>query len=224
MTDTSGVVIIGAGAQAKYACETFSQPESLHHPVCVIASDGSGAMDWPAIYGADYLVGFDHIEAMAVNREINLVIVCMSDVIQKRQLDQRASQAGLKRVSAIHPAAIIATSATIGPGVIINAGAVVQPLAKIGRGVMIHANVVVEHDCRIADFANLAPGVSLAGWVEVGEGATIFTGASIIPGCKIGAGAIVGAGATVIGDVPAGTRVAGTPAHLIGSYPVDWHE
>ena len=208
------IVVIGAGAQAKYVCEIFSQ-SAADDQLCVIASDGSNHMDWPGTYGADYLVGFDQIERLSTAGSADRAIVCIADITQKQLLWDRALKAGYSLISAIHPKAMIATTATIKTGAIINASAVIQPFASIGLGAMIHANVVVEHDCRIGDFANLAPGVSLAGWVQVGKGATIFTGACVIPGCSIGDLAIVGAGATVIKDVPAGVRVIGTPARTV---------
>lgn len=214
MRDNNKLLVVGAGAQAKYVCEIFWQrPEPVSF--CVLASEGSDHMDWPGAYEAGYKVGFDHIEALAGRKEITRAIICIADPAEKQHLTRRVRQAGLSIVSALHPAAVIASTAKIGAGVIINAGAVLQPFSQVGQGTMIHTNVIVEHDCQIGDFANLAPGVSLAGWVKVGDRATVYTGASVIPGCSIGEGAIVGAGATVIKDVAAQTRVAGTPARLL---------
>jgi acetyltransferase-like isoleucine patch superfamily enzyme len=52
--------------------------------------------------------------------------------------------------------------------------------------------------------------------VVVEEWADIGTGAVLLPGVTIGKGAIVGAGAVVARDVPAFSKVAGTPAKILG--------
>ncbi len=49
----------------------------------------------------------------------------------------------------------------------------------------------------------------------VRRGASIGTGATILGGMNIGENSIVGAGAVVTKDVPAGSIVAGNPAHLV---------
>ncbi len=214
MTTASRILLIGAGAQAKTACETFSFYDHLN-PVCIIATDGSGPMEWPSAYGVDLIVGFAAIEKMAKSGEADSAIVCIPDAQQKRIVEERALRAGLKIVSAVHPRATVATTSTIGDGTIIDPGAVIQPFCTIGRGVMIHGNVVIAHDCKIGDYASLAPGSALAGWVELGAGAHVYTGACVKPTCKIGVNATIGAGATVISDVPANATFVGVPARSL---------
>lgn len=210
MSKDKKIILIGAGAQAKYACETFALLGV--EVVAVIATDGSPDMKWPATYDAEYLVGLDHIERLARQKKATSALVCMASGTDKQHYFERAKRTGLEIISAIHPKAVIASSACVGKGAIINAGAVIQPFARLGKGVMIHANVIVEHDCTIGDYANLAPGVSLAGWVKIGARAVVYTGSSVIPACTIGEGAIIAAGATVTKDVADGLRVGGIPA------------
>ena len=209
--DDPKVVLVGAGAQAKYACETF---RLLGTEVTGVVSLGDGDVDWPGSYGVEVLGADDELRE-ALGSGATHALICMADTDEKACWWDRAEAAGLEPRSAIHPSAVIASTARIGPGCIVNAKAVVQPFAAIGRGVMIHAHVTIEHDAVVEDFANLAPGAQLAGWVHVEERATVFTGAAVVPRVRIGRGAVVGAGAAVITDVPPETVVVGVPARAL---------
>jgi len=208
------LLLIGAGAQAKYVLEIIR-----HRPqfqvVGVIDLIESASLEKRRLDYAPVLGHVGEAEALITAVGADAVIVCCADTELKRLLTQQMRYLGLEVANAIHPQATIAATARIGDGVIVNAGSVIQPFASIGDGVMIHANVTVEHDCRIADYVNLAPGATLAGWVQVGAGATIFTNATIIPGVKIGEGAIVGAGSVVLSDVSANSTVVGNPAREV---------
>lgn len=156
----------------------------------------------------DYL--FDLLRSGVVK-----AIVSHSDNLEKEKAVLRVAKMGFQLVNAVHPSSIVATTATIGENVIINAGAIIQPFAEIGNGVMVHSGVIVEHDNVIEDYVNLAPGVKLAGWVRVKKGAYIYTNACVILKISIGENAKVGAGATVIEDVPDNVTVVGNPAKII---------
>lgn len=111
-----------------------------------------------------------------------------------------------------HPTAVVSPFAAIGQGSVVFAGAVVQPGAEIGENVILNTSCSVDHDCVVADYAHLCPGVRLAGNVTVETGAQLGTGASAIPGRSIGAWSIVGAGATVVRDLPEHVVAHGLPA------------
>ncbi len=209
------VLVVGGGAQAKYALEIYRL--RAIKVVAVMDINPAPGLDWAAAYSCT-VVGFDPRLACARNLSATHVLPCSGSPAQRRALwEQVVPEANLPVPDAVHPRATVATTARLGEGVIVNAGAVIQPFATIGRGAMIHANVVVDHDSVVGEFANLAPGVDLAGWVTVGPGATLFTGASVIPKVRIGARSIVGAGAVVIGDVPEDSVAVGAPARVVKS-------
>ncbi len=208
------IAIIGCGAQAKYASEIFHLLPN-HAVTHVLSPQNITELDWLSHYSGTHIIGYDKVADLIANNDIDGAIVCIANKQEKAEIFAKYVLGKTETVSAIHPKAVIASTATLGAGVIINAGAVIQPLATIGRGAMIHANVIVEHDCSIGAWTNLAPGCQLAGWVQIGEAATVFTGASVVPTVKIGKRAIVGAGAAVIQDVEDDTVVVGVPARQI---------
>lgn len=210
------IALLGCGAQAKYASEIFHllPGMSVTH---VLSPESIMELTWLSSYSGLHVRGFDQLQSLISRNEVDAVLVCIAKASEKKRLYETMVKDKVATISAIHPRAQIASSASVGLGCIINAGAVVQPFAKVGTGVMIHANVVVEHDCTVSNWANLAPGSQLAGWVQVGEGATVYTGASVIPTIKIGNNAVVGAGAVVNSDVPHGSVAVGVPAKPINS-------
>jgi len=208
------VLIVGAGAQAKYISE-ISRVRADFKVIGALDIMGNPDVIGKDIGGVEIIGGLDFLGSYepAPDRR---VIIAASDNRRKQELAEQLKRRGFQFFTAIHPTAVIAGTARIGEGAIINPRAVIQPFARIGNHVMIHAGCIVEHDCVIDDFANLAPGAILAGWVNVGCRATLFTNCSVIPAKSIGEDAVVGAGAVVIRDVPAGQTVVGNPARVLG--------
>jgi acetyltransferase EpsM len=202
------VVIVGLGAQTKYALEIFHLRQI---PVCGLIAlpgeEGRAGFD-----GAGVIGPFNAFPSLYQEYGEPAVILAMSSNIRKREICRSLDSLAPVYAQAIHPTAVIARTAEIGQGVIINPGAVVQPFARIGNHVMIHAGAIVEHDCVVSDFANLAPHATLAGHVKVGQCSTVYAGAVIIPSVKVGESCVIGAGAVVLRDVADGITVAGVPA------------
>lgn len=202
------VVIVGIGAQAKYALEIFNL---RHIPVCGLIAlpgeEGRGGFDGARVIGT-----LDRFPALYHEYGKPAVLLAMSSNSRKREICRSLDALAPVYAKAIHPTAVIARTAEIGHGVIVNPGAVVQPFARVGNHVMIHAGAIVEHDCVVSDFANIAPRAILAGHVKVGQCSTVYAGAVIIPGVNLGESCVVGAGAVVLRDVADGVTVAGVPA------------
>lgn len=141
----------------------------------------------------------------------------VADTRSRQRLYERARAAGFAVPLAVHPAATVSPSATLGQGVTVMAGAVVNAGARLGENVIVNTGAIVEHECVVGDHAHIATGARLAGGVEVGEGAHVGLGASLLQGVRIGRGAVVGAGAVVLRDVIDGAVVVGVPARPLRS-------
>lgn len=118
----------------------------------------------------------------------------------------------LSYAKAIHPKALISTTAQIGIGTVIMQGAIVQSDARIGNHCIINTGASVDHECIIEDFVHISPHATLCGNILVGEGSWVGAGAIIIPGIKIGKWCTIGAGSVVVRDIPDYTTAYGNPA------------
>ena len=113
------------------------------------------------------------------------------------------------------PTSVVARTATLGEGCVVNAAAAIAAATEVGRFVHVNRSASVGHHNAIGDFATLGPGCVLAGHVSIGRGAFVGAGAVCAPEVSIGANAVVGAGAVVVRDVPPGAVAVGNPAQAI---------
>jgi sugar O-acyltransferase (sialic acid O-acetyltransferase NeuD family) len=131
----------------------------------------------------------------------------IGDARRRIQVFDALREADFECPPLIHPTAWLESTAQVQPGAQILPLAYVGSEALVGRGVIVNTSAVVSHDCRIGDYANLAPGALLAGGVEVGEAALIGMGVSVHLGVRIGRMARCGNGAVISADVPEGAIV-----------------
>ena len=206
-----GTLIIGTGAQAKYALEIIKLNDMT---VCgLIALPEESPSEF--LDNTEVLGDLKDFESIYQKSKRPSLLICCSRNKDKEELKDSLSKYDPEYTNAIHPKAVIARTAVLGQGIIVNACAVIQPYARIGNHVMIHAGVIIEHDCIVQDFVNLAPKVALAGHVKIGKGTTVYTGAVISPTVETGDYCTVGAGSVVLRRVEDGKKVAGVPASEI---------
>lgn len=140
----------------------------------------------------------------------------------------RANRHGLNRpvmITTLRPGAEIKIGSDVGmSGTVICAAKSVH----IGKRVMFGANTIVtdtdshpiDHRERHAAHFGLAPSLAdeATRVAEVVIADDVFVGmhAIIMKGVTIGHGAVIAAGSVVTRDVPAGSIVAGVPAHVVG--------
>ena len=205
------VLIVGLGAQARYAAEIFR----------LGGQKGVGMVSLP---GQDVPESFEDMPILGPFTELDRILaewnrpgllLCCSSNALKEAAEAAMASMDVEFVRAVHPKAVVATTAELGQGVILNPCAVVQPSARVGSHVMLHAGAIVEHDAVVGDFCNIAPNATVAGHARVDRGAYVYSGAVVLPQVSVGAHAVVGAGAVVTEDVPEHATVVGAPARVV---------
>lgn len=207
----NGIIIIGIGAQSQYALEIF---HLINQPVIgLIALPDQITSN--RLNSGKLLGYFNEFENIYIQKGRPSLILAISDNSVKESIEKKIAEYAPHYVNVIHPKAVIASTAKLGVGIIINAGAIIQPHARIGDHVMIHAGVIVEHDCIVMNFVNLAPRSTLTGHVKVGKGTTVYSGVVVIPTIEIGDYAKIGAGGIVTRNVEDRTTVVGIPSRKL---------
>jgi sugar O-acyltransferase (sialic acid O-acetyltransferase NeuD family) len=135
-----------------------------------------------------------------------------------------AEQGFAHPVDVIDPTAVVASTAEVAHGAYLNAGVVVASHARIGCHANVNRSASIGHDTRLGFAVSIGPGAVISGSVTIESQAFVGAGATVLPGLTIGTGAIIAAGAVVTTDVAPGAVVAGNPARLLRTEPVeDWN-
>lgn len=201
------VLIIGAGGHAQVVADILMCAKIV--PIGYLDDNpqslGKRYLDIPVLGSLSQVPEVKH----------DYVIVAIGNNQRRKQIFDHLVSVNESFLTAIHPSAIIAPSATIGIGTMICAGAIINPCSIIGNNVIINTGSTIDHHNTINHHAHIAPGVNIGGTVSIEEGAFIGIGASIIPQQSIGAWSTVGAGATIITSVEPNTTYVGTPGRKI---------
>lgn len=120
-----------------------------------------------------------------------------------------------KFISLVDPSAQLGSDVVVQEGTVIMPHCVVNTGSRIGQHVILNTSSSIDHDCKIEDFASLAPGAILGGNVSLGNFTAVSLGAHIIHGKKIGQHSVIGAGAVVLKNVSDFTVAYGNPCREI---------
>lgn len=114
--------------------------------------------------------------------------------------------------SVVHPSAIIASDADIGPGCFVAAGAVIQTAALLQPLCLVNTRAVVEHDAKLGVAASLGPGAIMGGWARIGDETALQLGVLLRDKRSVGNFTVVGMGSVVTADLPDSCVAWGNPA------------
>ena len=98
--------------------------------------------------------------------------------------------------------------------VLIHPSAVVAKSAKIGKGCIVNTCSSVDHDCVLGDFVHVSVGAHLSGTIKVGEETWIGAGVTVNNNLDICGGCMIGAGAVVVNSIDKAGTYIGIPAAL----------
>lgn len=216
----SQAFIFGAGAQGRTVLDILLAA-GIYNQVSFI--DDAPELEGSSINGAPVFGSLAKLIAAAKGSDnFYGLVVALGRPWLRESVAKQIEEGGLSFITAVHPLAYVAASATVGEGNMIAAQSAVNSNARLGNHIIVNTSAVIEHDDVIADFATVCPGVQLGGRVSLGKGAFIGTGAIVLPRLKIGEGAVVGAGSLVTHDVAPYTLVYGSPARLVRSVDKDF--
>lgn len=144
------------------------------------------------------------------------VAVAIADPKIRRRVSEHYASRGFPLASLVHETCLIGPNVILGPGSVVCPRSFLSVDIMLGCGVHVDREASVGHDVEVGDFVTIHPRAVVSGGARIADSARIGTNATILPGVKIGEGAFVGAGAVVTREVPAGQKVAGSPARSLG--------
>jgi sugar O-acyltransferase (sialic acid O-acetyltransferase NeuD family) len=205
------VVIVGAGAHGAVVADILQRAcEAGGGAVPIGFVDDTPSRRGTAILGLDVL---GPISSLA-DHPHDAVIVAIGDNRTRRTISEQLLAAGERLATAVHPAASVAPSVTLGDGTMVCAGAVITPRAAIGRGVIVNTRASIDHDSIVGDFGHVSSGATVGGRVRIGTETLIAVGATVVTDMTIGARTIIGAGAVVVEAIPDDVVAFGVPARI----------
>lgn len=137
--------------------------------------------------------------------------------LRKSLVEMLNEERHVQPVNAIHDKALLATSATIGHGNLIDAQVLIGPGSVLGSHCLVQAGVIINAEVTIGDFVQIGSGSIINSGVTIENDVFIGTGVTIVGGITLGKGCRIGAGSVVIGAVKQGETVFGNPAQSIKS-------
>ena len=200
------MVLIGYSGHAFVVYGIFKAAGKNVMGYCDVAEKTYNPFGLPYVGTENSETGLDAIKASGY-------FIAVGDNKLRKKIYEALQKNNLSSTNAIHPSAVIDSSANIATqGVMIAANATINPLAFIANGDICNTGCIVEHECAVGEFAHIGPGAVLCGNVKVGAGSFVGANAVIRQGVTIGNNAMIGAGAVVVKDVADGVTVVGVPA------------
>jgi sugar O-acyltransferase (sialic acid O-acetyltransferase NeuD family) len=209
------LLLVGAGG---FARETLELVRAVNRQAP--AWEVLGVLDDdPARHGAE--VGGVRVlgPSQAVHEHPDaLVAACVAspgDPLRRLALVERLGLPPERYATLVHPAAVVAGSATLGPGCVLHATTVLTADVRLGAHVAVMPAVVLTHDDVVGDGVTFGAGARLAGGVVLERGAYVGAGALVREHVTVGEGSVLGMGAVVTTSVPAHEVWAGVPARRL---------
>ena len=144
-------------------------------------------------------------------------LISLGDPELRKLLSERLAERGGVFFTLIHPAAHVASTATVGAGCIIGPFAHLGSNARLGEHVLLNLHAAAGHDTQIGSYSVLSPYSVANGGSVIEERVFFGTHAVVTPNKKVGCQSRIAAGAVVYRDVPGLSLATGNPAR---NFPV----
>lgn len=200
------LVVIGAGGHAKVILDCLSSQAGYNVLALLDAQS-----DKKELLGVPIVGGDEHLSDL-VNQGVKHAFIAIGDNKRRKAMALKLTTMGFQFINAISQHAVVSEHAILGQGICIMPGAIVNAGTQIGDHVIINTNSSIDHDCNIAAFSHIAPGVNLAGNVTAEEGCFIGTGASVIPNITLGQWTCAAAGSIIVNNIKSCQKIKGIPA------------
>lgn len=115
----------------------------------------------------------------------------------------------------VHKSAVLSRYAALENGTVVMPNASIGPQSHIGKFCIVNTSSSIDHDCTLADFASVAPGVSTGGGVKIGYRSAISIGAVIKHGITIGQDTVLGGNSYLNQNLGDEVLAYGSPAKVI---------
>lgn len=141
-------------------------------------------------------------------------VMGVSDPALKEKLALTMKAKGVTFETLVGPEADLGDNVTFGQGCIIFTPHVIDSGAHFGDFVTVMGSTV-SFDSEIGDFSTIT-GFANTTTATLGKRVYVGSHTVILEGLQVGDDAFIGAGSIVIKDVPAGAKVFGVPARVVG--------
>jgi UDP-N-acetylbacillosamine N-acetyltransferase len=208
---SQAIVIWGAGDHAQVVADLVRQQGDFD--LVGFLDDANPERAGQAFAGAVILGGADALPGLTA-RGVTWMALGMGNNPARLHRAELARLHGFQLATLIHPSAVLAASAQIGPGTVIKAGAILEVESRLGASALVSSGVVIAHHCVVEDGVFLSARVVLGGRATIGRGTWLGVGCVVKDRIAIGSGSIIGAGAVVVREIPDGVIAFGVPAKV----------
>lgn len=175
------VVVIGSGG---FAEEIIDYLRVLPSVSLVGVADDHLRGEAPAsVRGAPFLGTFE--AALVAHPQARFVVAAGRPAFREDSCEQVLA-AGRELFTVVHPSALVAPDAKLGPGCVIAPFAIVNAGARLGTGSVLNVFSSVGHGARVGAYTVLSPYAAINGWAQTGQACFLGTRATIYPRVRIG--------------------------------------
>ncbi|MGC3948026.1 MAG: NeuD/PglB/VioB family sugar acetyltransferase [Chryseolinea sp.] len=152
-----------------------------------------------------------------IGKKCDAVIAIDDNKVRKSLVTMLHERRHVQPVNVISQHGIVAKSASLGHGNLIDHRVTIGAGAAIGNHCILQAASIVGPEAKLGDFVQIGAGSIVNANCEIADEVFIGTGVTIVGGISVGKGARIGAGSVVIAPVKAGETVFGNPAQSVKS-------